>query len=72
MRTLQRHDPVDEYRLLVNPVILGTGKRLFSEGASPSAWTLKGSRTTGAGVQYCVYERSGKPEYGSFALDEEE
>lgn len=72
IRTLQRHELVDEYRLLVNPVILGTGKRLFSGGASPSAWTLKDSRTTGAGVQYCVYERSGKPEYGSFALDEEE
>ncbi|MFF1476782.1 dihydrofolate reductase family protein [Streptomyces sp. NPDC058301] len=71
IRTLQQHDLVDEYRLLINPVILGTGKRLFSEGASPSAWTLKESRTTGAGVQYCVYERSGKPAYGSFALDEE-
>jgi dihydrofolate reductase len=71
IRTLQRHDLVDEYRLCITPVILGTGKRLFAEGAAPAAWTLKESRTTGAGVQYCVYERAGKPAYGSFMLDEQ-
>jgi len=69
--TLQRHDLVDEYRLLVNPVVLGTGKRLFSEGAAPVAWRLTESRATSVGVQYCAYERAGAPEYGSFALDEE-
>ncbi|MFJ8675094.1 dihydrofolate reductase family protein [Streptomyces sp. NPDC093589] len=72
IRTLQQHDLVDEYRLLVNPVILGTGKRLFAEGAAPVAWKLTESRATGVGVQYCVYERAGKPEYGSFMLDEQE
>ena len=72
IRTLQRHDLVDEYRLLVNPVIIGTGKRLFAEGAAPAAWKLTESRTTGVGVQYCAYERAGKPEYGSFMLDEQE
>lgn len=71
IRTLQRHDLVDEYRLLVNPVVIGTGKRLFAEGAAPVAWKITESRVTGAGVQYCVYERAGKPEYGSFLLDEE-
>ncbi|MGW7575586.1 dihydrofolate reductase family protein [Streptomyces sp. NPDC054765] len=63
---------VDAYRLLVNPVIVGSGKRLFAEGAVPTAWTLTESRTTGAGVQYCAYERAGKPRYGSFMLDEQE
>jgi dihydrofolate reductase len=72
IRALQQHDLVDEYRLLVNPVIIGTGKRLFSEGAAPAAWTLTDSRTTGAGVQYCAYERAGKPGYGSFTLDEQD
>ncbi|MEW1748466.1 dihydrofolate reductase family protein [Streptomyces angustmyceticus] len=72
IHTLQQHDLVDEYRLLVHPVILGTGKRLFTDGAAPATWTLTRSRTTGAGVRYCTYERAGKPEYGSFALDEEE
>ncbi|MFE7544063.1 dihydrofolate reductase family protein [Streptomyces platensis] len=72
IRTLQQHDLVDEYRLLINPVILGTGKRLFAEGAAPTAWRLTESRTTGVGVQYCVYQRAGKPEYGTFALDEQD
>lgn len=72
IHTLQQHDLVDEYRLLVNPVVLGTGKRLFAEGATPAAWKLTESRTTGVGVQYCVYQRAGKPEYGSFMLDEQE
>ncbi|GAA1190427.1 dihydrofolate reductase [Kitasatospora gansuensis] len=72
IHTLQRHDLVDEYRLLVNPVILGTGKRLFAEGAAPTAWTLTESRSTGVGVQYGVYQRAGKPEYGTFLLDDEE
>ncbi len=69
--TLQRQDLVDEYRLLVNPVVLGTGKRLFSEGAAPVAWRLTESRATGVGVQYCAYERAGEPEYGSFMLDDQ-
>jgi dihydrofolate reductase len=72
IRTLQQHDLVDEYRLLVNPVILGTGKRLFAEGAAPTAWTLTESRVTSVGVRYCAYQRAGKPEYGSFMLDEQE
>ncbi|MFI1104001.1 dihydrofolate reductase family protein [Streptomyces melanogenes] len=70
--TLQRHDLVDEYRLLVYPVILGTGRRLFGEGAAPTAWTLKETRATGTDVRYCVYQRAGKPGYGTFALEEGE
>jgi dihydrofolate reductase len=72
IHTLQRHDLVDEYRLLVNPLVLGTGKRLFAEGATPAAWTLTHARTTNAGVRYCTYERAGEPEYGSFLLDEQD
>lgn len=72
IHTLQRHDLVDEYRLFVNPVITGTGKRLFTEGAIPAAWTLTESRATAAGTQYCVYVRAGKPAYGSFTLEDQE
>lgn len=72
IRTLQQHDLVDEYRLFVNPVVLGTGKRLFAGGAAPVAWTLTESRTTAAGVQYCAYRRAGSPEYGSFLLEDQE
>jgi dihydrofolate reductase len=72
IHTLQQHDLVDEYRLLVNPVIIGTGKRLFAEGAAPAAWTLTESRATSVGVQYCAYGRAGKPQYGSFMPDEQQ
>lgn len=67
--TLQRHDLVDEYRLFIEPVVLGTGKRLFTEGAAPVAMRLTGSQPTSTGAVYCTYERVGKPDYGSFELD---
>ncbi|MET8677564.1 dihydrofolate reductase family protein [Streptomyces sp. NPDC004647] len=69
IRTLQQHDLVDEYRLLIEPVALGTGKRLFAEGTAPAAFKLTGARPTSTGVVYCTYERAGRPSYGSFALD---
>jgi dihydrofolate reductase len=67
--TLQRHDLVDTYRLLIEPVVLGTGKRIFPEGAAPSALRLTRAEPTDSGAVFCVYERAGKPTYGSFALD---
>jgi dihydrofolate reductase len=68
-RSLMDHDLVDEIRLLTFPVVLGTGRRLFAEGALPTALELTGSRTTGTGVAIHTYRWSGRPEYGSFELD---
>jgi len=51
VRTLIRHGLADEYQLLVYPVILGTGKRLFPDGDIAAALRLTGSKTTGKGVQ---------------------
>lgn len=53
-RTLHDAGLVDEYRLLVFPVVLGSGKRLFAEGAAPSAFTLVDSEVTGKGVTHHV------------------
>lgn len=58
---------VDELRLLVYPVILGHGKRLFADNAEPSAFTLVQSTQSPAGVLLSHYERSGAVETGSFA-----
>ncbi|MEV0374378.1 dihydrofolate reductase family protein [Streptomyces sp. NPDC050636] len=69
IETLQQHDLVDEYRLLIEPVVLGNGKRLFSEGAAPAAFKLTGALPTSTGVVYCTYQRAGKPGYGSFDLE---
>ncbi len=51
-RTLQEAGLVDEYRLLVFPVLVGAGKRLFSDAAAPSGLTLVRSSVTGAGAVY--------------------
>ncbi|HYF28639.1 MAG TPA: dihydrofolate reductase family protein [Baekduia sp.] len=71
LQTLLRHDLVDELRLLTFPLVLGTGKRLFADGAVPAALRLTESRTTGAGVTIGVYAFAGRPSYGSFALEDE-
>jgi dihydrofolate reductase len=67
-QTLIAHDLVDEYRLVVFPVVLGTGKRLFGEGAVPAGLRLAGTSTTKAGVTTLTYEYAGRPEYGSFGV----
>jgi dihydrofolate reductase len=69
-QTLMRHDLVDEYRLSFAPLVLGTGKRLFREGALPAGMRLVDTTRSTTGLVFHTYERAGKPEYGSFALDE--
>ena len=68
-QTLIENDLIDEYRLLIFPVILGTGKRLFGTGAVPTSLTLVKSNTTSKGVVVNVYRRGGSLRTGSFALD---
>jgi dihydrofolate reductase len=68
-QTLIAHDLIDEYRLLVFPVVLGTGKRLFGSGAVPATLALVRSRTTGTGTVINVYRRAGALRTGSFALE---
>lgn len=67
LRTLQSSELVDEYRLLVFPVVLGEGKRLFAEGTRPAGLRLTSSTATAAGVAYLTYDWAGKPSYGSVA-----
>jgi dihydrofolate reductase len=67
IQTLIAHDLVDRYFLKVYPVLLGTGKRLFGEGAVPAGLRLVGSTTSTTGVVIATYERAGEIRYGSFA-----
>ncbi|MFD4629023.1 dihydrofolate reductase family protein [Streptomyces sp. NPDC058284] len=65
-RSLMAHGLIDTLHLLTFPVVLGTGKRLFTEGAPPTAFRHARSRTTSKGVVISTYEREGRPEYGSY------
>lgn len=55
VRTLMQHDLVDEYRLMVYPVILGGGKRLFQDGSDPRALRLVEAKPVGSGILTLVY-----------------
>lgn len=68
--TLIEHDLIDEYRLLYFPVHLGSGKKLFRDGAKAAALRLLGTTTTSTGVIIARYEPAGPAQYGSYALDE--
>jgi dihydrofolate reductase len=50
VQTLMQHDLVDEYRLMVFPVLLGTGKRLFGDGADTTALKLVETKAVGSVV----------------------
>ena len=69
-QTLISHDLVDEYRLWVFPLVLGTGKRLFAEGTVPTGLQLVDSKTSSTGVVIGTYRRPGSVDYRSFALEE--
>jgi len=69
-QTLIDHDLVDEYRLLYFPVHLGSGKKLFRDGARAAALRLRSATTTSTGVIIAAYEPDGSARYGSYALDE--
>ena len=68
-QTLIENDLVDEYRLLVFPVLLGSGKRLFGGGTVPRTLRLVRSGTTGTGVVVSIYRPAGRLTTGSFALE---
>jgi dihydrofolate reductase len=67
IRTLMAHDLVDEYQLLIYPVVLGSGRRLFTDSAPATSFRLADTRTTSTGVIVLTYLPSGQPRYGSFA-----
>jgi dihydrofolate reductase len=69
IQTLLRHDLVDRYRLWVFPLVIGSGKRLFSDGTIPSGLKLVDSQVSTTGVVIGTYEPAGEIVTGSFALD---
>jgi dihydrofolate reductase len=57
IQTLIRHDLIDEYLLLIHPVVLGTGRRLFTDGGPRASVRLADSTHTDSGVVIATYRR---------------
>ncbi|TSE04415.1 dihydrofolate reductase [Mesorhizobium intechi] len=70
IQTLLANGLIDEIRLMIFPLLLGKGKRLFGDDAMPAAFKLVKSQTTSTGVIIATYERSGEIEVGSFVSGE--
>jgi len=72
VQTLLRHDLVDRFNLWVYPLLLGTGKRLFSEGTAPAGLRLTGSQAFPNAAIHSAYERAGKPKHGDLSVEAEQ
>lgn len=57
VRTLMEYNLVDELRLIVFPVVLGAGERLFGESSDKTPLRLLGTQTVGDGLVFLAYER---------------
>jgi dihydrofolate reductase len=67
IQTLIRNNLVDEYRLWVFPLVIGTGKRLFADGTIPAGLRLVDHQVSTTGVTIGTYEPAGEIVTGSFA-----
>jgi dihydrofolate reductase len=70
IQTLLENDLIDEYRLWTFPLVLGTGKRFFGDGAIPAALELVDSKVSKTGVTIGIYRRAGSIEPGSMEFEE--
>jgi dihydrofolate reductase len=69
IQTLLRHNLVDRFYLLVMPVVLGTGKRLFADGTIPSGLKLVDNKVSTSGVIMATYEPTGELATGTFGQE---
>lgn len=67
IQTLLAHGLVDEFRLQIFPIVLGSGKRLFDGGTVPAGLRLTSSKALKSGVIVATFRPDGEPELGSFA-----
>jgi dihydrofolate reductase len=56
VQSLLRRDLVDQFMLLIHPLVLGSGRRLFGDGGAPAALRLADTRTTTTGVVIATYQ----------------
>lgn len=65
LQTLMKHDLVDTFWLMIYPITLGDGKRLFTDGTIPAAFKVSNSIVGSNGVILAVYERAGSVQTGN-------
>lgn len=65
LQTLMKHDLIDTYWLLIYPVTLGSGKRLFDHGTFTAAYDVTESYVSPSGVIALTYERAGDLQTGT-------
>jgi dihydrofolate reductase len=65
LQTLMKHDLVDAFWLMIYPITLGSGKRLFADGTIPAAFKVTESKVGANGVIVANYERAGTITTGS-------
>jgi dihydrofolate reductase len=70
IQTLLEHDLIDQFRVWIFPLVIGSGKRLFGAGTMPAGLKLAHSSVSKTGVTINTYERAGGIGLGSFAFDE--
>ena len=71
IQTLLEHGLIDEFRLRIFPLVLGTGKRLFGDGTVPAGFEVASSRVLSNGVIVVNYRTGAEIGYGSFAAEQE-
>jgi dihydrofolate reductase len=69
IQTLLPHDLIDDFRVKVFPVLLGTGKRLFGDGTLPRGLSVVDTRTTERGVTMTTYVRDGELRTGFYGAE---
>jgi dihydrofolate reductase len=70
IQSLLAYDLVDEFRLLIFPVLLGSGKRLFGDGTIPRSLKLTSTALSSTGVTINTYESHGEdPSYGAVGAE---
>ena len=71
LQTLIKHNLVDQYNVMIFPVVLGRGKRLFGDGAIPPVCVRHSVKTASTGVIMARYEPAGPIQLGTFRLPDE-
>jgi dihydrofolate reductase len=66
IQTLLRHGLIDEFHLVIFPLVLGGGKKLFAAGAVPAAMKLLRTQSSSNGVIFATYQPDGPVKTGSF------